>query len=150
MKDIMDIEKLTKATHTPRGEYAATEDNYERLKMRLEDKPRLGTSSGKRRHTLWQKLAIAASILVVSSIGFAMIKEYVIDAGKGIETLNYKSAALKDIVEDLESVYGVEISVEDTSKLNYRVTAEYDTDEMLEDVLNSLSAASGTVIRVEK
>lgn len=145
------IEELTKVTHTPRGEYGATDENYARLSLRLNTKPVRIVPMGKTRAKLWHKVTIAASILIISSIGYAMIKEYVIKPNqRQTRTMNYDETPLRSIIAEIEAEYGVVITVDDTTRLDYKVTAAYDTDEALDEILNSLSAASGTTIKEEK
>lgn len=146
MKKNIDIEELSRLTHTPKGRYGATDDNYAILKSRLDDQPR--EVEVKRQRTLWQKIAIAASVIIVSSISYAMIDAYVLDMPRH-KTLTYHEAPIGQIISDIEEAYDVRITVDDASRLDYRLTAEFSTDEELEDIIASLSTASGLALRVE-
>lgn len=147
MKKNIDIEELSRLTHTPKGRYGATDDNYAILKSRLDDQPR--KVEVKRQRTLWQKIAIAASVIIVSSISYAMIDAYVLDMPRH-KTLTYHEAPIGQIISDIEEAYDVRITVDDASRLDYRLTAEFSTDEELEDIIASLSVASGLALRVEQ
>ena len=147
MKKNIDIEELSRLTHTPKGRYGATDENYAILKSRLDDQPR--KVEVKRQRTLWQKIAIAASVIIVSSISYAMIDAYILDMPRH-KTLTYHEAPISQIISDIEEAYDVRITVDDASRLDYRLTAEFSTDEELEDIIASLSTASGLALRVEQ
>lgn len=140
------IEKLTRATHSPKGEYGATDENYKRLKVKLVDKP-IETRT-RTRSLVWQKIAVAASVIIVSCISYAMIKTYITDLPRH-KTLSYQEAPMADIIHDIEKEYNVHITVGDKGKLNYRITAEFSTDEDVDDIIEALSNASGTSLAIE-
>lgn len=141
------IEKLTRATHSPQGKYGATDDNYNRLKRQLTDKP--VDMVMRARRIVWQKIAIAASIIIMSCISYAMIKTYIIDMPRH-KTLTYHETPMSDIIRDIEKEYHITIIVNDPNKLNYRITAEFTTDEDVESIIEALSTASGTNLTIDQ
>jgi len=147
MKNNTDIEQLTRNTHSPKGEYAANEDNYLKIKARLNDQPNTATVLSSR-NMLWKKIAVAASIIIVSCISYAMTKTYIIDMPRH-KTLTYHEATISDIIHDIENEYHVKINIKDKEKLNYKITAEFTTDEDIEGIIDAISAASGTTLTIE-
>ncbi|MCQ2227636.1 MAG: DUF4974 domain-containing protein [Bacteroidales bacterium] len=143
----IDIERLSRLTHSPKGEYAATEDNYLRLKNRLIDQP-ADAQQHRKASRLWKKIAIAACIFIISGISYAMIKTYIIDMPSA-RTMTYHEAPLGQIISDIENTYGVSIGIADTTMLDYRMTAEFSTDEPLTDIIDALTAASGVKITIK-
>lgn len=152
------IDSLSQATHSPRGRYAAKDAIYRQLLDRLpqSDLPKKDVLVVHRRR--W---SIAASIVLVVGLAIAGVYSYrqVLFPGDEAETsvLHSSSAAsaqilvfddtpLSDIVNELKEAYNVNIEISDAEIVNYRITADFSTDEPIEDVLDAICEVGGFVV----
>ena len=63
------------------------------------------------------------------------------DWSRGV--LNFREQPLQEIIRRIENAYQVDIRLTDTTLADYRLTARFDADEPLTDILATLASAAG-------
>lgn len=157
------IERFTRLTHSPRGQYAASDETYQQLLSRLSEAPvettsnninTIGSSSANS-----HRWSAAASVALIVGIGIAIAGVYTfrgyifsstqqpteisVPTAPQIRTLAFDNAPLSDIVASLSEAYSTEILIADQDLASYCITATFSTDESLSDILDALSQVSG-------
>lgn len=159
MKTTIDdtLDTLAHSTHSPRSQYAATDQNYQSLLNRIpvEQRPAIGQQHHKSQPVLPRWSAAAACLLLIVGIAIAGIwyhQYYAVPAAEDglstseqtgiapdLRTLVYENAPLADIVAELSDIYHVSIQISDPERGNYCITATFSTDESLPEILSILA-----------
>lgn len=162
------IERFTRLTHSPRGQYAASDETYQQLLSRLSEAPIAQTNDNtskaisKTNNTIGSRShrwSAAASLALIVGIGIAIAGVYTfrgyifnttqqpteisVPTAPQIRTLAFDSAPLSDIIASLSEAYSTEILITDPDLASYCITATFSTDESLPDILDALSQVSG-------
>lgn len=161
------IERFTRLTHSPRGQYAASDETYQQLLSRLSEAPmsQTGKTTSNTINTIGSSSAnshrwsAAASVALIVGIGIAIAGVYTfrgyifnttqqpteisVPTTPQIRTLAFDNAPLSDIIASLSEAYSTEILIADQDLASYRITATFSTDESLSDILDALSQVSG-------
>ena len=166
------IERFTRLTHSPRGQYAASDETFKELLSRLSDVSvaqnplsttggNVGNTTGKNagdRFRGTRRWSTAASVAFIVGIGIAIAGVYTfrnsifttdspaeisVPSTTVAQSLVFDNAALGDVVTALSDAYGVEISFSQPSLASYRITATFSTDEPIEDILDAITEVSG-------
>lgn len=162
------IEYFSQRTHLPRGRYAASEEIFSELLVRLsesdypcQDIPALVPARGRVNARRW---SAAASVALVVGIGIAIAGIYTYRSGffsdcdpvreqvpasetNSSQMLVFDNTPLAQIVATLSEVYDVHIIFRDPTLADCRVTATFSTDETLEDILEAITDVSGLAYR---
>lgn len=163
------IEYFSQRTHLPHGRYAANEEIYRELLVRLpesdypcQDIPALVPARGRGKARRW---SVAASVALVVGIGIAIASVYTYRSGFfsgsnpvreqvpassetiSSQTLVFDNTPLSQIVASLSEVYDVHIIFRDPFLADCRITATFSTDETLEDILDAITDVSGLAYR---
>lgn len=149
------IEQTSKRTHSPQGEYAATDENYARLLARLhEDRPVRASAS------LWtRKWVAAASIAIVCGLGWAAVSHVISseesseksarmaqEQAQNLGSMTFVDVPMIDILTEVCQRHSVSLVVEDSIAGEMHVTAEFAADESLDDILEALGMVSGATL----
>lgn len=156
------IETLANRTHSPRGKYAATDDTYQELLLRIPAEQRPAASHPVQRH-FFIRWSAAACVLLVAGLfiaiaGIVYLHFYASPSAPAIadskpsdteeiRTLFYEDTPLSAIVSELSETYHVSIEIQNTELLDYRLTATFTSDEPVEEILNILAEAGGFEIQ---
>lgn len=152
------IERFAHLTHSPRGQYAASEETYRQLLDRLPDydRPRTEISTAAYTHTTAHRWSTAASVALIVGIGLAIAGVYTFrdeiftgretaPAGSpDIEmrtgrTLVFDNQPLAEIIGTLSETYDINIEIKDSELASFCITATFSTDEPLDEVLTILA-----------
>lgn len=159
MKNLIEntISDLARRTHSPRGKFAATDQNYQSLLDRIpgEQRPVIAPHIGRR--PIVPRWSAAACLLLVIGLGLAIAgvwyhqyynassaHECLPSADHDVNqseprTLIYQSTPLGDIIADLAENYSASIQISDPELANYCITATFSTDESLDEILSILA-----------
>lgn len=168
MKTTIDdpLTRLAHGTHSPRGQYAATEQNYQSLLDRIPSaqRPALGQKTHKKSAALVRRSAAACLWLMVG-IGLTMAGVWYhqhyhtpsateslteseqSDVDAGPRTLIYQATPLADITVELSEVFHTHIHIGNPELGNYCVTAAFSTDESLDEILSILAEIGNFEVR---
>lgn len=162
------IERFSRLTHSPRGQYAASDETYQQLLSRLSEAPiaqtndNTGKAISKTNNTIGSRShrwSAAASVALIVGIGIAIAGVYTfrgyifnttqqpteisVPTAPQIRTLAFDNAPLSDIVASLSEAYSTEILITNPDLASYCITATFSTDESLPEILDALSQVSG-------
>lgn len=147
------LTRLAHRTHSPRGQHAATKQNYLSLLNRIPVDQR---PVAKQVHAAFSRWSAAACLLLVIGIGLAIAgvwyhqhyydpsapeSQSIEQSGTSQEPrkLVYQQAPLSIIVAELSEIYHTPILLTDPELGNYCVTATFSTDESLDEILAVLA-----------
>ena len=167
MKTTLDdtLDTLAHSTHSPRSQYAATDQNYQSLLNRIpaEQRPAIGQQYRKPHPILTRWSAAAACLLLIVGIAIAGIwyhQYYAVPTAQdGLptseqtsispepRTLVYENAPLADIVAELSAIYHTPILLLSPELGNYCITATFSTDESLPEILSLLAEIGNFEVR---
>ncbi|MDO4461223.1 MAG: DUF4974 domain-containing protein [Bacteroidia bacterium] len=150
----MNYEDIESHTHSPKGEYATTEENYQRLLSRLKTAPPITPSQ-----RIWsRKWSVAASVAILCGLAWATTwhfsRSFTSDSATNTEkviqqtNMLFTDTPLSEVLAAIANRYNINTATIDT-KDDIRITAEFAADEPLEEVLEALSMVSGFDIRVD-
>lgn len=145
------LDKLIAATHSPRGEYSA-ENSWKHLQARMRKHRSL--------RRLWLRVSSAAAAVVVLCLAsWAAYYTLSLTAPKSVpvpeEThvaapapqarivLEFRQQPLQEIARELSKTFRTEIRIEDEGLKNYRMTATFQNNENLTQILDLLKNAAG-------
>lgn len=147
------FDKIAKRVRSPRGKMADKEAVYQELCQRLgieQDAERQAAS----RPMLWRRVAAAACIVLIVAIGVAGIYQYqtqneeaematsvTTPASKELAPLAFDNQPLYQIAATLSKRFGTEVTIQDNKLAQYRMTATFDADEPLPEILSALATA---------
>lgn len=168
------LSRIARRTHSPRGQYAATPQNYQTLLDRIPagQRPIIGHSSmlpahepsEQPQHTAFPRWSAAACLLLVVGIGLAIAGvwyqyHHTSSEGDGLpvpehpgmtagsRTLIYEQAPLADIAAELSDIFHTPIQIARPDLRDYRITATFSTDEPLDEILSILAEIANFQIR---
>ena len=167
MKATLDdtLDTLAHSTHSPRSQYAATDQNYHSLLNRIpaEHRPSIGQQHHKPQPVLPRWSAAAACLLLIVGIAIAGIwyhQYYAVPAAQDglptseqtgiapeLRTLVYENAPLADIVAELSAIYHTPIQLLSLELGNYCITATFSTSESLDEILSLLAEIGNFEVR---
>lgn len=148
------LNRLAHRTHSPRGQYAATEQTYQSLLGRIpvEQRPVIG-----RQRTIFPRWSAAACLWLVVGIGLAIAgvwyHQYHLTpsaaddtttseppaTNEAIRTLVYEQVPLGNIAAELSEIFRTPIQIIDPALRDYCITATFSTDEPLDEILSVLA-----------
>ncbi len=147
------FDKIAKRVRSPRGKMADKEAVYQELCQRIGIEQEAERSVALR-PMLWRRVAAAACVVLVITIGVAGIYQYQAQtegaetattvtpsAPKNISPLAFDNQPLSEIAKELSKRFGTEVTVQDNKLAQYRMTATFPADESLPEILSALATA---------
>lgn len=148
------LNRLVHRTHSPRGQYAATEQTYQSLldRIPLEQRPVVG-----RQRAVFLRWSAAACLWLVVGIGLAIAGVWYYQyhlapsasddttiseqpaTTETIRTLVYEQVPLGNIAAELSEIFRTPIQIIDPALRDYCITATFSTDEPLDEILSVLA-----------
>lgn len=142
------LNRLIASTHSPRGRYSAA-DSWKQLQARMRKHRSL--------RRLWMRTASAAAVVVLCVASWAAYNVLTPTAPKSApmpantqtaaplhhEVFEFRQQPLQEIARQLSATFNTEISIEDDSLKNYRMTATFQNGENLTQILDLLKNAAG-------
>ena len=142
------LNRLIASTHSPRGRYSAA-DSWKQLQARMRKHRSL--------RRLWMRTASAAAVVVLCVASWAAYNALIPTAPKSTptpantqiaaplhhEVFEFRQQPLQEIARQLSATFNTEISIEDDSLKNYRMTATFQNGENLTQILDLLKNAAG-------
>lgn len=146
------FDDITKRVHSPRGKMADKEVVYQELCQQLGIEREVEIIT--RQSLFGRRIAAAACIVLVVAIGVAGIYQYhvqltsnetstIIDtqSPEKLSPLVFDNQPLGQIVSVLSERFDIEVTVQDTTLAQYRMTATFAADETLPEILSVLATA---------
>lgn len=157
----MDYKDIEARTHSPKGEYAATDENYERLLSRLKTERPVSSQAVlyPNAHSWMRKWSVAASIAVLCVLAWAVAWQNgwtdvlrlwpaSTELAPAPQALSFTDTPLSNVLMSISAKYGVEVDMTNLHD-DMNITAEFAADEPLNEVLEALSMVSGFDITME-
>lgn len=143
------LNKLIASTRSPRGRYSAG-NSWKQLEGRMQKRRSM--------RRLWLRAASAAAVVVFGVASWAAYNVIYPEARKSTpmpakthveaslvrrDTLIFQQQSLQEITRQLSKTFHTEITIEDDSLRNYRMTATFQDGENLTQILDLLKNAAG-------
>lgn len=143
------LNRLIASTRSPRGRYSAA-DSWKQLQTRMRKHRSL--------RRLWMRTASAAAVVVLCVASWAAYNALIPTAPSPAptpantqiaaplvqhEVFEFRQQPLQEIARQLSATFNTEISIEDDSLKNYRMTATFQNGEDLTQILDLLKNAAG-------